>query len=88
MDDLREFEKLLADLRCRVSTYHFVSDVEMTAKLTIEGVCDEISKAMDDWRKRHTEQNRPLSIDLGELAPEILKIQCGFGEEDEQKACN
>lgn len=71
MDDpMKEFKGLLKKLKKDAS--HF--DIAL-----------ELSNCIDEFEKSHTEQNRPNTIDFGELLPEVLKKQVGFEYDENTK---
>jgi len=78
MDDLREFEEALSqieELKENESENHgFQSAARIIA---YSAVITKVRIAMSDWRKRHTEQNSDLSVEVfeGELCPLLQKQQ-------------
>lgn len=45
--------------------------------LSLANIASALNKAICNYEKSHTEQNRPTTIDFGELLP----LECGFGDE-------
>ena len=82
MDDpMKEFEDMVKSLYAE-SDKHRLSDGHIGRMYEIFAL--KLSRTINQWRKRHTEQNNGLSVEVfeGELLPEMLKKQCGFGEEE------
>lgn len=62
IDPMKEFKGLLKKLKKDASQF----DIAL-----------ELSNCIEEFEKSHTEQNRPTTIDFGELLP----LECGFGDE-------
>lgn len=81
-DPMKEFKELLSRVKAAGKECKKDSRVDKLIKLPLSAIERELSNCIEEFEKSHTEQNTPLSIDFGELAPEMLKIQCGFGEKE------
>lgn len=84
MDDLKEFEQAISEIE--VLKEKEIYGLQSAAKISAyNAAIVKINIAIAKWRKRHTEQNSGLSVEVfddSELSDNIKSNVCGFGDEE------